>query len=201
MWNIVISSICNRRSQVCHLQRRTAQLSLTNRERQHRQTIPRATITLVVELSRRHRTGALAYKVRIEFTAITKTLHIVGPHLQTLLYATIFAIFYYITEHIAEIGITRLRYGISQIQRRGVGVTLLAYSSHVISQMARICLRGGQHTLLQTDKALHQLKRRARRILRLHGTIKERITLIAQQTHIVIASFTAYQLIGVESRR
>lgn len=58
-----------------------------------------------------------------------------------------------------------------------------------------------QHPLLQADEPLHQLEGRARRVLRLHGAVEERVALVVEHLHVVVAPLPSHQLVGIIRRR
>ena len=82
-----------------------------------------------------------------------------------------------------------------------MGVALLADTTNVITAVTGVGTLGCEHTLLQSDKALHQLEGRAWRILGRYGTVEQRLALVAQHLHIVVASVAANQLVGIVAWR
>ena len=67
--------------------------------------------------------------------------------------------------------------------------------------MTRMHISGAQYTLLHADKALHQLKCRAGRILCAHGTVELRVALVVQHLHVVVVALTTYHKVGVVGGR
>ena len=75
------------------------------------------------------------------------------------------------------------------------------HAPHTVTLVTRIFRLGRQHTLLHADKSLHQLEGRARRIFGLHGAVEQRLALVAQHAHIVVAALAPHQLVGIIRRR
>ena len=71
----------------------------------------------------------------------------------------------------------------------------------LVAHVADVAVRGTQHPLLQSDESLHQLESRARRILGLHGPVEERLPLVVEHLHIVVAALAPHQFVGIVRRR
>ena len=195
--DVVIAAVGHDGRQVGHLKRRAAQLALTDREREHRERVPGTAVAAVVERTVGHVAVALAEEVRVEFAAEAEALDIAFPHVVPLLHVAVLRVVQNIAEHVAEVGVARGRYGIAQVEGRGVGVALHAQAPQAIALAAGMQVTRTQHPLLHADEALHQLEGRTRRIAGLHRAVVERLTLVAEHLHIVIAALAADQLVGI----
>ena len=71
----------------------------------------------------------------------------------------------------------------------------------LVAAAAHVPVRRAQHALLKPDQPLHQLEGRTRRIAGLHGTVVERLPLVAEHLHIMIAALAAHQLVGIVGGR
>ena len=201
MRNVVIAAVGDDGREVGQLQRRTAQRILPDRERQHRERVPRTPVLAVIEGPVGDIAVAFVEEIRTQLAAEPEALDIGFPDVVALLHAPVFGIVEDVAEDIAEIGVARGGHRKAQIQRRSVGVAGHLQASGLIAHVAGVEVRRPQHPLLQTDKPLHQFEGRARRVSRPHRPVEQRLALVAEHLHIVVAAFAAHQLVGIVGRR
>ena len=201
MRDVVVAAVGDDRRKVCQLQRRAAQGILADREREHRQGVPRLAVLLVVVGPVGDIAVALVQEVGTQLAAEAEALDILPPDIESLLDALVLRILQDIAENVAEVGVARGRDGIAQIEGGRVRMALHLQPPGLVAHVADVAVRRAQHPLLQPDEPLHQLEGRARRVLGLHGPVEERLPLVVEHLHVVVAAFAPHQFVGVVRRR
>ena len=122
--HIVIASVGDGGAQVGYLQRREVYLALSDGDTDDGQSVPRAMVSLVVELGVRNQTSFLARKVDAQLIAEAHAHHVVLPGGHRLLHVLVLlAVAHHIVESPTEVTVTRGTDGIHQCDRRRVTVT------------------------------------------------------------------------------
>ena len=189
-------------TQIGYLQRGGENLSLPDGDTNHRQTVPRTPIGLVVELCIRYQSTLFAGEVGTEPIAEALRYHVVFPYGNGILRRTVF----FITEHAiqspTEIGITRGSDGRNQRQRRTMSVTshMKAFMIETMrTRESRIIFV--DNLFLKESQCLRRLEGGARRISSHDGTVQQRLPLVHLQQAVVLSPLAPYHQMRVKGRR
>ena len=199
--DVVVASVGHDARQIGQLQRRAAQRILPDRERQHRERVPRTPVLAVVVGAVGHVSVALVEEVRTQLAPESEALDILFPDVVTLLHASVFGVVEDVAEDVAEVGVARGRHREAQVQRRGVGVAGHLQAARLVAHVAGVQVRRPEHPFLKADQPLHQLEGRPRGIFGLHRTVEQRLALVVEHLHVVVAPLAPHQLVRIVRRR
>ena len=195
--DVVVSSVCDDAGEVGELEGGAPEGILPDREREHREGIPRAAVLAVVVGAVWDVSVSLVEEVGAEFAAESEALDILFPDVETLLDVFVFRVVEDVAEDVAEVGVAGGCHGKAQIEGRGVGVAGHFEPSGLIAVVADVEVRGAQDALLQSDESLHELEGRSGRVLGLDGTVEERFALVVEHPHVVVSALATDEFVGV----
>ena len=88
--HIIITAIGDGGSKIGYLQRRRVDLSLSDRDTDYGESVPRAAVSIVVEFSIWYQSSFLSWEVDTEFISESHADHIVAPCVHGVLHTSIF---------------------------------------------------------------------------------------------------------------
>ena len=199
MGHIVIAAIGNRGTEVCNLKGREQHLTLSDGDRNHRQTIPRTLISLVVELGIGNQTSFLAWQIDAEFISKAHRDHIVAPGVHRVLHRAVFGDIGvdHVVESPAEEAVTRCAQSGHQRQRGCMTVTANVQTFEIEAMPAGVRCGGGDDTFGEESEPLRGLKRRARRIEAHDTAIEQGFPHILREQTMILGALTAYHQTGI----
>ena len=188
MGHVVIAAIGNGSTQIGNLKRCGIYLTLSDSYRNNRKSVPRALVSLIVELGIGNQSSFLAWQIDTQTIAETHGYHIVAPCVHGILHRTVFrdVRIDHVVESPAEVTITRSTKRRHQGQRGGMSVTSHVQTLEVETMSAGIHRLRGNHTFSHERQSLCGLESGAWRILTHDTTVKQRLPYILRQQTVIL---------------
>lgn len=192
MRTIVVAAVGDGSAEVGNLQRSERHLTLTDRDRDDGESVPRAAIVAVVVVGVRNHAALLARKVDAQFVAEAHRHHIVAPYIHSVVRILVFgAVAYHVVESPTEVGVARSADGVDKSDRSGVGVAADMQTAIVETAVARECGAWSDNAFGHVRQSLRRLERRSRRVHTHYRTVEERFPSVLGKSAVILGARAA----------